>query len=102
MKFYYFGSDFPSQAVIWAADEAQAIKKYREDVCGADCMDKEEKAAIPCEISADNVARDLQHLLERRSEAVLDDADFRTGGLAGMLWSIVTTEYATTVWFEEP
>ena len=30
MKFYYFGSDFPSQAVIWAADEAQAIKNIEK------------------------------------------------------------------------
>lgn len=102
MKFYYFDSNFPCRAVIWAENEALAIQKYTEEICGVDYMDNNQNAAIPGEIDVDNVVRDLQHLLERRSEAILDDSDFQIGGLAGMFWSIVTTEYSTIVWFEMP
>lgn len=102
MKFYYFDNNFPYKAVIYAESEAKAIEKYEEEVCEIDDMDNNQKVANLGEFPANDVAKDLQNMLMNKSEAILDDSDFQTGGLAGLFWSIVTSEWPITVWFEEP
>lgn len=102
MKFYYFDNNFPYKAVIYAESEAKAIAKYEEDICQIDDMDNDQKVANLGELPADDVVRDLQKMLEDRSETILDDIDFQTGGLAGLFWGIVISAWPVTVWYEEP
>lgn len=102
MKFYYFDNNFPYKAVIYAESEAKAIEKYEEEVCEIDDLDNEQKIANLGELPVNDVVHDLQKMLDSRSEGILDDSDFQTGGLAGLFWSIVISEWPVTVWFEEP
>ena len=83
MKFYHFEeARFDYDAIIWAENKQEALKKYREDVC--DVIPREHYR--PRKIDVDIV---FQMMVDIERD---DDREVRAHGEIGELYKIITSK----------